>query len=300
VPELPEVETIVRRLARRLPGRTIVRAEVRRPNVVRGSPRKLERDLLGATIESVGRRGKFLVFRLADGRVWWSHLRMTGQWRVEKPRRREERRSGQERVARKSGNVARERPRPEDDPYARATFDLDDGSRLTFVDVRTLGEMQVLSARGWAGREAAMGVEPLEGAFTPELLSDLLSKSRRPVKEFLLDQSRVAGIGNIYASEALWRARISPRRRAASVGSVRAGRLHRAIVDVLSEAVRKAGTTLGEATQDYVDSDGVPGGFQEFLAVYDREGEPCRRCGTAIRRIVQGQRSTYYCPSCQR
>ncbi len=293
MPELPEVETIVRRLARRLPGRTIVRADVRRPNVVRGSPRKLERALEGATIESVGRRGKFLVFRLADGRVWWSHLRMTGQWRVERPRRDGMRRSGRERVI-------REGARTENDPYARAVFDLDDGSRLTFVDVRTLGEMEVLTARGWARREAAMGIEPLSPAFTPELLTDLLDRSGRAIKEFLLDQSKIAGIGNIYASEALWRARISPRRRARNVGPTRARELHRAIADVLTEAIRKAGTTLGETSQDYVDSDGVPGGFQEFLAVYDREGEPCRRCGTPLRRIVQGQRSTYYCPRCQR
>ena len=291
MPELPEVETIVRRLARRLPGRTIVRADVRRPNVVRGSPRKLERALEGATIASVGRRGKFLVFRLADGRVWWSHLRMTGQWRVDRPRKGA--RSGR-------GRVAREAARAEDDPYARAVFDLDDGTRLTFVDVRTLGEMEVLSARGWARRESAMGVEPLSPQFTPELLSDLLATSRRPVKEFLLDQSRIAGIGNIYASEALWRARISPRRRARNVGPARARELHPAIVSVLSEAIRKAGTTLGETSQDYVDSEGVPGGFQESLAVYDREGEPCQRCRTPIRRIVQGQRSTYYCPTCQR
>jgi formamidopyrimidine-DNA glycosylase len=160
--------------------------------------------------------------------------------------------------------------------------------------------MEVLSARGWARREAAMGVEPLEPSFTPDVLAGLLGRSGRQVKEFLLDQSKVAGIGNIYASEALWRARISPRRRGRNVGTVRAVALHRAIVDVLREAIRKAGTTLGESTQDYVDSDGVPGGFAEFLAVYDREGEPCRRCGTTIKRIVQGQRSTYYCPTCQR
>ncbi len=290
MPELPEVETIVRRLARRLPGRTVIRADVRRPNVVRGSPRKLERALEGATIASVSRRGKFLVFRLEDGRVWWSHLRMTGQWRVERPRRGSARRAGRARAARDAPA----------DPYARAVFDLDDGSRLTYVDVRTLGEMEVLTARGWARREAAMGVEPLSPAFTPDLLDDLLDHSGRQVKEFLLDQAKIAGIGNIYASEALWRARISPRRRARNVGPVRAMALHAAIVGVLQDAIRKAGTTLGETSQDYVDSDGVPGGFAEFLAVYDREGEPCRRCGTPIRRIVQGQRSTYYCPTCQR
>jgi formamidopyrimidine-DNA glycosylase len=287
VPELPEVETIVRRLAPRLRGRTVVRAQVRRPNAVRGAPRRFERAVTGATIESVVRRGKFLVFRLADGRVWWSHLRMTGQWRLE--RRRPTR-------ARES---ARAGP-PLDDPYVRAVFELDDGSVLSFVDVRTLGEMEVVSARAWAKREAAMGPEPLSRAFTPEVLEERLGASGRPVKEFLLDQTKVAGLGNIYASEALWRAGVSPRRRARNLGPERARRLHGAIVAVLREAIGKAGTTLGETSQDYVDSEGVPGSFQELLDVYDREGEPCRRCATPIRRIVQGQRSTYYCPRCQR
>ena len=294
MPELPEVETIVRRLAPRLRGRTVVRAEVRRPNAVRGAPRRFERAVTGATIESVTRRGKFLVFRLADGRVWWSHLRMTGQWRVDRP---PGTRGGGGRIREPADSSSGAN---DAEPYARAVFELDDGSLLTFVDVRTLGEMEVLTAAGWARREAAMGLEPLGPAVTPEALSRLLTASRRPVKEFLLDQTRVAGSGNIYASEALWRARISPRRRAWNVGPARARRLHRAIVDVLFEAIEKAGTTLGETSQDYVDSEGVPGGFQEFLAVYDREGEPCRRCRTPIRRIVQGQRSTYYCPRCQR
>jgi formamidopyrimidine-DNA glycosylase len=295
MPELPEVETIVRRLAPRLRGRTVVRAEVRRPNAVRGTPRRFERAVTGATIESITRRGKFLVFRLADGRVWWSHLRMTGQWRLERP-------PAVGKSARRPTR-ARESARASpalDDPYARAVFELDDGSVLSFVDVRTLGEMEVVTARAWANREAEMGPEPLDEAFTPEVLAERLDASGRPVKEFLLDQTKVAGLGNIYASEALWRAGVSPRRRARNLGPERARRLHRAIVEVLREAIGKAGTTLGETSQDYVDSEGVPGSFQELLDVYDREGEPCRRCGTPIRRIVQGQRSTYYCPRCQR
>ena len=288
MPELPEVETIVRMLSRRLPGRTVVRAEVRRANVVRGPVRRLERAVRGATIDTVGRRGKVLVFRLSDGRVWWSHLRMSGQWRIDRPRR---------------GGRAPDRTRESttgDETYVRAVFELDDGSVLSFVDVRTLGEMEVVTAAQWARREAAMGAEPLDPAFTPEVLFSLLTGSRRPVKEFLLDQTKVAGVGNIYASEALWRARVSPKRRARNVGPERARRLHRAIVDVLSEAIGESGTSLGETYLDYVDTEGDPGRFQDFLAVYDREGEPCRRCGTPIRRIVQGQRSTYYCPTCQR
>ena len=298
MPELPEVETIVRRLRPRLRGRTVVRADVRRPNAVRGTPRRFERAVTGATIESVERRGKFLVFHLTDGRVWWSHLRMTGQWRVARPRRSTDR--GQGRAGRVREAARADRFSSLDDPYVRAVFELDDGSMLSFVDVRTLGEMEVVSGREWARREAGMGLEPLSPGFTPEALAERLTASRRPVKEFLLDQTKVAGLGNIYAVEALWRAGISPRRRARSVGIVRAGRLHGAIVDVLRQAVEKAGTSLGETSQDYVDSEGVPGSFQEFLDVYDREGEPCRRCRTTIRRIVQGQRSTYYCPGCQR
>ena len=280
MPELPEVETIVRRLAPRLVGRAVDRAEVRRPNVVRGSPKRFERAVLGARIASVERRGKFLVFRLADGRVWWSHLRMTGKWRLEKPRRGREGRS--------------------EEPYVRAVFELDDGRRLSFDDVRTLGEMEVVSATEWARREAAMGPEPLGPAFTPEDLRARLATSRRSVKEFLLDQTKVAGLGNIYVVEALWRARISPRRLARNVGPTRARRLHEAIVEVLREAIGKAGTTLGESWMNYADSEGEPGAFQDFLNVYDREGAPCRRCRTPIRRVVQGQRSTYYCPRCQR
>lgn len=280
MPELPEVETIVRRLAPRLRGRTVVRAEVRRPNVVRPTPGRFKRAVTGATIDSVERRGKFLVFRLADGRVWWSHLRMTGKWRLEKPQR------GREGSA--------------EGPYVRAVFELDDGQRLSFDDVRTLGEMEVVPLAEWKRRDAAMGPEPLGPAFKPEDLRERLAASRRSVKELLLDQTKVAGLGNIYVSEALWRARISPRRIARNVGPVRARRLHRAIVEVLQEAVRKAGTTLGESWMNYADSEGVPGAFQEFLNVYDREGEPCRRCRNPIRRIVQGQRSTFYCPRCQR
>jgi formamidopyrimidine-DNA glycosylase len=295
MPELPEVETIVRRLAPRLRGRTVVRADVRRANVVRGPARRLERAVTGATIESVTRRGKFLVFRLVDGRVWWSHLRMSGKWRVDRLRGGGPQGRGSRRpLARETASAA------DGEPYVRAVFDLDDGSRLSFVDVRTLGEMEVVTAAEWARREAVMGPEPLGPDFTPELLSALLAGSRRPVKEFLLDQAKVVGIGNIYAVEALWRAGVSPRRRARNVGPARARRLQRAIVDVLSEAIGESGTSLGESYLNYADSEGERGAFQDFLAVYDREGEPCRHCGTPIRRIVQGQRSTYYCPACQR
>jgi formamidopyrimidine-DNA glycosylase len=184
--------------------------------------------------------------------------------------------------------------------YTRAAFELDDGARLLYVDPRTLGEMEVMRGIEWRVREARLGPEPLEPGFTPELLAARLATSRRPVKEALLDQTKVAGLGNIYVSEALWRAGISPRRRARNVGLVRVRRLHAAILAVLSEAIGRSGTSFGSTYLDFVDADGEAGEFYDFLSVYDREGEPCQRCGTPIARIVQGQRSTYYCPHCQR
>lgn len=291
MPELPEVETIVRRLRRVLPGRRVEGATVLRDNVVKGSARRFARALEGATVEGVERRAKFIATRLDGGRVWVTHLRMTGRYQVEPPRSPQRARAVHD---------ARAAARPELPLYTRAVFDLSGGARLLYIDARALGEMEVLSDAAWAAKAGALGPEPLAPDFTPELLAERLAVSRRPVKEVLLDQTRVAGIGNIYASEALWRARISPRRQARNVGPVRSARLHRAIVDVLTEAVGKSGTSLGETLLDYTDADGAPGEFYDLLNVYDREGQPCRRCGTPIRRITQGQRSTYFCPGCQR
>jgi len=276
MPELPEVETIVRSLRRRLPGRTVSRATVLRPGVVRGPAGGFIEEVEGRRVTAVGRRGKYLVFRLDDGRVWWSHLRMSGKWRLEA--------EGSE-------------PLP---PYARAVFDLDDGGRLVFQDVRTLGEMEIVPAEAWARRSDALGPEPLGEAFSPGILRERLGRSRRSVKELLLDQSVVAGLGNIYTVEALWRSRISPRRRGVNVGPDRVRRLHRAIVEVLSAAVGDAGTSLGGTYLNWMDDEGERGRFRASLAAYGREGEACLRCATPIRRIVQGGRSTWYCPRCQR
>ncbi|MFN2421178.1 MAG: bifunctional DNA-formamidopyrimidine glycosylase/DNA-(apurinic or apyrimidinic site) lyase [Gemmatimonadota bacterium] len=299
MPELPEVETIVRRLRKALPGRTVVRARVLRDNVVRGSKRRFRHAVEGARIVSVDRRAKFIVLGLDDGRVWLSHLRMSGKWLIETP-------PAEARVVRDEASRGAA-PRKKRDPlraelpaYTRAAFELDDGARLLYVDPRTLGEMEVMRGIEWQAREARLGPEPLEPGFTPELLTARLATSRRPVKEALLDQTKVAGLGNIYVSEALWRAGISPRRRAHHVGPVRARRLHTAIVAVLSDAIGRSGTSFGSTYLDFVDANGEAGEFYDFLAVYDREGEPCHRCGTPIARIVQGQRSTYYCPRCQR
>lgn len=276
MPELPEVETIVRHLRGGLPGQRVENARVLRPNVVRGAVPRFIRAVEGSTIETVTRRAKFILMQLDRGRFWISHLRMTGQWRL-------------------AG------PDPTAEPaYLRAEFNLSDGTRMLYIDVRTLGEMEIVSAEEWAAREALLGPEPLDEAFTAADLHRRMSKSRRRLKEFLLDQKQVAGLGNIYVSEALWRAGISPRRRACNVGPARVERLHRAVVEVLSEAIEGSGTSLGSTYLNFADAEGDRGEFYDRLRVYDREGGACARCGATIRRVVLGQRSSYYCPGCQR
>lgn len=278
MPELPEVETIVRQLVKVLPGRRVERAKILRENIVRGSPAKLIKAIEGTAIRSVTRRAKFIVVELESDRVWLTHLRMSGSYRVQP-----------------SGENGDALP-----AYTRATFDLEDGTQLLYVDPRTLGRLEIVPIVDWAVRAAELGPEPLSPAFTVAVLERCLAVSRQPLKTFLLDQKRIAGLGNIYVAEVLWRARASPRRRAKNVGPVRARRLHRAIVDVLSEAISGSGTSLGSTYLNFADADGDPGEFYEALNVYDRENEPCPRCGQAIVRIVQAQRSTYYCPDCQR
>lgn len=299
MPELPEVETIVRRLDEVLPGRTVACADVARENIVRGPVDAFVAAVEGAAVQRVERRAKFIAIRLDGDRVWVTHLRMSGKYRFVPAPGDAARVQGELPVEAGSPETSLE-PDPAEAGYVRAIFDLDDGGRLLYVDPRTLGQMEVLDGGAWREKAERLGPEPLDAAFTPAVLLDRLAATRRPVKVALLDQSVVAGLGNIYVCEALWRARTSPRRRGVNLGPKRAGRLHRAIVDVLSEAVGKQGTTLGATYLNWADAEGEAGGFREFLDVYGREGEPCRRCEAEIRRIVQAQRSTWYCPTCQR
>lgn len=277
MPELPEVETIVRQLGEVVPGRRIASVEVLRSNVVRGRPATFVKRLTGRRIVAVRRRAKFIVADLDDNRKWLTHLRMSGRYEIVE------------------GSASASPP-----AYTRVALRLERGVRLWYIDVRTLGLMEVVGAREWERRDAHLGPEPLDPAFTPAVLQSALDRSRQPIKTFLLDQHRIAGLGNIYAAESLWRAGVSPRRRACNVGLLRSQRLHQAIVGVLSEAVAGHGTSLGATYLNFAGADGDRGAFYDALAVYDREGRPCRRCGTAVRRIVQAQRSTYYCPTCQR
>jgi formamidopyrimidine-DNA glycosylase len=270
VPELPEVETIARGLANAIVGKTIDSATVLLPRVVSPDPERFVRELPGERIDAVGRRGKFVVLSLASRRQLVVHLRMTGRL-----------------IVQGAGATIPE-------PYTNVLLRFHDGSRLCFADVRTFGRMRLVEPEeNWA---AEVGVEPLSSDFSFERFSTLLRGRSTPVKVFLLDQRRVAGIGNIYACEALWDARIRPNRPAGSLSKPASRRLHSSIQDVLRRAIEMRGTSV----DDYVDAEGLRGGFQNVLSVYGRDGKDCPRCTRPIVRTVIAQRGTWWCRSCQK
>jgi formamidopyrimidine-DNA glycosylase len=238
--------------------------------------------LINRKISHVGRRGKFLIAPLDEGLELVMHLGMTGSFRIED--------------SNLSSGTAEPVPRGSRDPYARALVWLDDGRTLVFRDARRFGRLAVVTAGLYTAIPtlAALGPEPLSDDFDPEVFAALLARTRAPVKPYLLSQRPVAGVGNIYADEALWIARIHPLSR--RVGRRRAHALHGAIRQVLAGAVDREGTTI----RDYVMVNGESGRNASFLLAYGRGGEPCPRCGTALRKIVLGGRGTTYCPACQR
>jgi formamidopyrimidine-DNA glycosylase len=271
VPELPEVETIARGLANAVTGKTIRTAAVSRAEIAIAPPGEdFAQAVRGETIAAVGRRGKYVVLQLASGRRLAVHLRMTGRLIVQ---------ARGERAAL---------------PYANVVLTFADGSRLVFADVRRFGRMRLLAAGDpW---DADGGVEPLSQGFTGDTFVSMLDGRRTPIKSFLLDQSRIAGVGNIYACEALWEAGIRPSRPSRTISKPARRRLHGALRSVLQRAVEARGTSV----DDYVDAQGLKGGFQNQLAVYGRLGEPCARCGKPIVRTVIGQRGTWWCRGCQK
>jgi len=269
VPELPEVETIAADVRPHLEGATIRRARILKPDVLRKIRRPaFERGVTGRRIVAVGRRAKHLVITLDDGARIIIQPRMTGAMLVD----------------------------DDPDPYTVLRLELDTGCVARFRDVRRLGTIHLLREAAWRRYDAAIGPEPLDPAFTPERLAAALAGTRAAVKKAIMDQKRLAGVGNIYASEACWIARIDPSRPAHRLGADDVARLHAAIVDVLGRAVANRGTTV----RDYRTGTGEPGEFQGLLAVYDRAGEPCRRCGTriALTHALDG-RATYFCHRCQ-
>jgi formamidopyrimidine-DNA glycosylase len=274
MPELPEVETIRARLAPRLEGRRLERVEIVDPRLTRPEPPDaIAAALEGERIAALSRRGKYLVFAFESGRHLLVHLRMTGN--VEHPAH---------------GGLA-------GDPYRRAVVRLDDGSDVAYRDVRRFGTWALLEPGELDDYFAArrLGDEPLERGFTTRALTRSLAGRRAPIKAALLDQRAAAGIGNIYADEALWRARIHPLRRAGSLHTDEIARLRKAIRAALEMGIARQGATL----RDYRDPEGRRGRMQDAFKVYGRAGEPCVRCGTPIEKTRAGGRGTWYCPHCQ-
>lgn len=274
MPELPEVETIRRDLAREVEGRWIRNVRIHQEDILLDGedPAAFAARVSGRRIERLERRAKYLLFRLEGGGVLQVQLRMTGRFAL-----------------------GRERPDPEEFGHLAAELDLDDGRTLYYDDVRRLGGLRLMSEAGWERAEARLGPEPLSDSFGPSALGAMLAGRRAPVKNLLLDQRLLAGVGNIYATESLHVAAIDPRRPGGGLAPGEVERLARAIRAVLRDALEHAGTTF----RDYRAVDGRSGAFQERLRAYAREGEACPRCGGRVRRIVQAGRSTFFCPDCQ-
>jgi len=274
VPELPEVETIRARLAPVLEGRRLERVAIVDPRLTRPlDPIEVAAELEGEQIEALARRGKYLVVRFRSGRSLLIHLRMTGSFHYGP-----------------SGTL-------QDDPYRRAVVTLDNGSDVGYKDVRRFGTWLLLEPGELEPYLAVrLGAEPLEPGFTTRFLGERLSDRRAPVKAALLDQRTVAGLGNIYADEALWRARVHPLKPAGTVERAELRSIRRGIRRALELGIARQGATL----RDYSAPDGSRGSMQEEFKVYGRAGEPCPRCGTPIEKTRAAGRGTWYCPSCQR
>lgn len=279
MPELPEVETTRRGLAMQLEGRKIARIEARRPDLRWPLPRDFAARIQGKRVLGLERRAKYILIRLENGPgrgdlIWLIHLGMSGRMLL--------RPGGWPNAIGKHDHVI---------------FTTDAGWSVTFNDARRFGAMDLIEPGELASHKLLrdLGPEPLDDAFTPAALIAALKGRRTPMKSALLDQSVVAGLGNIYVSEALFRAGIHPERLAGSVSPKRLQRLVPEIKQVLLEAIAAGGSSL----RDYVQSDGELGYFQTFFRVYGHEGDPCPACGRPVRRIVQAGRSTFFCAACQ-
>jgi formamidopyrimidine-DNA glycosylase len=275
VPELPEVETVRRSLASCLPG--LVVRDVRINDALVSTTREdaLRSQIAGLRVLGLRRRGKYLLIDLGRGegdgpaeRLLIVHLRMTGQLRF--------------------------KPEPGARP-SRFVILFEPHVELHFADVRRFGRLWSLPPADEESFFAGMGPEPFSEAFSPAYLRAALEGRTAPLKSFLLDQRRIAGVGNIYADEALFRARLNPLRRAGSIGPREAMRLHAALLETLELGIAHAGSSI----ESFIDPEGEPGSFQEILNVYQRTGEPCRVCATPIARVTLGGRGTHYCPRCQ-
>jgi formamidopyrimidine-DNA glycosylase len=273
MPELPEVETVKRTL-QRLTGLIITGVQLFLPKIIRTpDPEEFIKIIINKEILKIDRRGKYLLLGLSGGYTLAVHLRMTGRLVY----------------------VADDMPPAK---HTHVILHLDNGHRLIFADMRQFGGMWLVPtpALGSLAGYKDLGVEPLDKCFTREFFEKGLFLRRTGIKSLLLNQTFIAGLGNIYADEVLHRAGIDPERPAATLKHRETARLHQAVIDVLREAIDNRGTTV----RDYIDGDGRAGSYQELLRVYKREGKPCHHCGQVITRKKVGGRSSYYCPACQK
>lgn len=276
MPELPEVEMVARHLRALVVGRTIVKAQLL---WLRTAPEQTARQfaagLKGARVDTVGRRGKYILVHLHNGRTLLVHLRMTGRFfyldgRAELPL------------------------------HTRAVFQLDNAKQLLFHDVRKFGKLHLVPTNQLhqSVQLAPLAPEPFSTEFSLDYLYETLQGSTQQIKLALLDQTKVLGLGNIYAAEALHRAGVNPKLSARKLSKPRTAQLHREIVNVLNEAIANESTL--NTDPEALDASYTGGTYEAMTLVYEREGLPCKTCSKPIRRIVQGQRSTYFCPQCQR
>jgi formamidopyrimidine-DNA glycosylase len=274
MPELPEVETYIRDLTPLLHGRQVASAQVRWPRTIAApEPDTFVQRISGQRFVNFGRRAKYMLLSMDSGDTLIVHLRMTGHLLLQ------------------PGNI-------EPDAHTHVVLGLDDGRQLHFQDARKFGRIWLTSDP--ASVLARLGPEPLDASFLPETLGRKIAGRKAPIKNLLLDQTILAGVGNIYADEALHLAGIHPARPGGGLTAEELARLHRAIQDILGAALGSGGSSLGNSNvQNYVRPGGEPGAFQTNHRVYQRTGQPCLRCGSPIERLVIGQRSAHFCPTCQ-
>jgi len=272
MPELPEVETVRRGLEKLILGKKIASLDIRYPKMIKTDLNQFQKELPGQVIQSMGRRGKYLLFNLRD-KVLISHLRMEGKYFYypdEIPERK----------------------------HAHILVHFEDGTTLVYEDVRKFGTMELLAPELLDSYfiSKKLGPEPTDQDFDLGRFKLALKKSKKPIKSHLLDQTLVAGLGNIYVDEVLWRAKVHPSRHSNSLTAQEARKVHDETIKVLGQAVEKGGSTI----RSYTNAFGEDGTMQEFHQVYDKAGQACSRCGSTIEKIQLGGRGTYFCPKCQR
>ena len=272
MPELPEVETVRRGLEKLILGKKISNIEIRYSKMIKTDLEQFQKELPGQVIQSIGRRGKYLLFYLSD-KVLISHLRMEGKY-FYYPDHVPERK------------------------HAHVLIHFEDGETLVYEDVRKFGTMELLAPELLDAYFVSkkLGPEPTEQNFDLEIFRGALKKSKKPIKSHLLNQTLVAGLGNIYVDEVLWRAKVHPSRTSNSLSTQEVRKVHDEIIKVLGEAVEKGGSTI----RTYTNAFGEDGTMQEFHQVYDKTGQACSRCGAIIEKIQLGSRGTHFCPKCQR